>query len=355
MQVDDGIVVVSVPDGSVCRCGEVMVAGERAGFDPSRDEVICLHCLADRRAGRPQVLHRRPVRPPAQAVPAPNPWSPAQTAYAPQQFGAPGTAGPSSPPGRSRTPGRSSTPGTLTTLLIAAVVVALVGGAVVVRAVGLAPSRASKAFDDPTAYAFMNTNSRGEPVTWDPCLTIQLVVNSASAPEGADALLAEAVDRVDAASGLHLNIAGPTTQAPRPVKSARDLANGLPGSARAPVLVAWTTPEVVPGLKGSVVGLGGPVHRFANSLDQERYVGGSVSLDGPQLAQILRGPHGHEHARAVVMHELGHLVGLDHVANPAQVMVAENGVATEFGKGDLAGLAKLGSGGCPYDLTPDSP
>lgn len=49
---NDGIMVVSVPDGSTCRCGEQMGAGERAGFDPSNDEVICLHCMADRRAAR---------------------------------------------------------------------------------------------------------------------------------------------------------------------------------------------------------------------------------------------------------------------------------------------------------------
>ena len=91
---------------------------------------------------------------------------------------------------------------------------------------------------DPTAYAFLNTTSRGAPVTWDPCITIELVVNSASAPAGSDTLLAEAVDRLNTSSGLHLHLAGPTTQAPRPAKSARDLANGLPASARAPVLVA---------------------------------------------------------------------------------------------------------------------
>jgi hypothetical protein len=93
---------------------------------------------------------------------------------------------------------------------------------------------------------------------------------------------------------------------------------------------------------------------LANSLDQGRYVGGSVSLDGPQLAEILRRPNGHAQARAVVMHELGHLVGLDHVTNPRQVMLAENGTATEFGDGDRAGLTKLGSGGCPYDVTPEA-
>lgn len=339
MHVDDGIVVVAVPDGSVCRCGEQMRAGERAGFDPARDEVICLHCLADRRAGRPQVLHRRPqvlqrpAPPPSVGHPSPGVWLPTRPT-------------PPSP--------RAGGPRTLTSLLVTALVLALVGGMAVLRTELVTRPRSSAA-DSPTAYVFMNTTRRGQPVTWDPCLTIELVVNSAAAPAGSETLLAEAVDRVNAASGLHLRVAGPTNQVPQPAQSARDLMSGRPGSSRAPVLVAWTTPEVVPGLKGSVVGLGGPVHMLASTLDRERYVGGSVDLDGPQMAGILREPNGHARARAVVMHELAHVVGLTHVDNPTQVMVAANGTATEFGRGDVAGLQKLGSGGCPYDLTPDSP
>lgn len=332
MQVNDGIVVVSVPDGSVCRCGEQMLAGERAGFDPARDEVICLHCLADRRAGRPQVLRRQPVVPPPAEFRPNDVWV--------------------NPP---RSPRRPGPPHTVVTLLVAAVVVALVGGAAVVRAVGLFPRTVEPVADDPRAFVFMNTTRQGLPVTWDPCLTIQLVVNSAAAPAGSETLLQEAVERVNAASGLKLKVIGPTNQVPRPAQSARDLMSGRPGSSRAPVLVAWTTPEVVPGLKGSVVGLGGPVHMFASTLDRERYVGGSVDLDGPQIAEILERPNGHARARAIVMHELAHLVGLTHVDHPRQLMVAANGTATEFALGDLAGLRALGSGGCPYDLTPDSP
>jgi hypothetical protein len=336
VQGNDGIVVVSVPDGSVCRCGEQMRAGERAGFDPVHEEVICLHCLADRRAGRPQVLERRQVRPAFAATPSPEVWVAA-------------------PPSGSRH--RSGGPRPLTTGLVTAIVVVLALGVGLgaLRSLRVFPRHVAVATDDPRAYTFMTKNSRGGPVTWDPCLTIELVVNSKYAPPGSDTLLPEAVERINAASGLHLKIVGPTTQVPVPAQSTRDLFRGLPGGARAPVLVAWTTPDVVPGLKGNVVGLGGPVHLYANSLDRDRYVGGSVDLDGPQMAGILQRPNGHAMARAVVMHELGHLVGLTHVANPTQVMAADGGTATEFAKGDLAGLAAIGSGGCPYDLTPDSP
>jgi hypothetical protein len=160
------------------------------------------------------------------------------------------------------------------------------------------------------------------------------------------------VERINRASGLRLQIAGPTTQPPRPATTDRELRSGRPGTSRAPVLVAWTTPEVVPKLKGSIVGRGGPVHQFGSPLDRARYIGGAVYLDGPQLTRMLRRANGHAAARAVVMHELGHLVGLDHVDNEAEVMHPSGGAVTEFGQGDLAGLARLGSGGCPYDTTP---
>lgn len=35
-----------------CRCGEAVAAGERAGYIRSERRVVCLHCLADRQAGR---------------------------------------------------------------------------------------------------------------------------------------------------------------------------------------------------------------------------------------------------------------------------------------------------------------
>ncbi len=209
--------------------------------------------------------------------------------------------------------------------------------------------------DDPRAYAFFRTGPRGGPVTWDPCLHIQLVVNSRSAPPGADALLSEAVARVNEASGLTLEIAGPTTQEPDPDLTARELSRGRPGGVRAPVLVAWTTPEVFPQLGGATAGIGGPVTLLANPLDQAKYVGGSVELDGPQLSGILRHPNGHAEARAVVMHELGHLVGLDHVDSSSQLMAPDGGRVTEFAAGDRAGLALLGSGGCPYDTGASAP
>jgi len=46
------------------------------------------------------------------------------------------------------------------------------------------------------------------------------------------------------------------------------------------------------------------------------------------------------------MHELGHVVGLAHVHDPAQIMFNDNIGQTDLGDGDRRGLAALGAGPC---------
>ena len=49
-----------------------------------------------------------------------------------------------------------------------------------------------------------------------------------------------------------------------------------------------------------------------------RYVTGIVVLDGPQFRALMPQVAGWERARAIVRHELGHLVGLAHVDDPRE-------------------------------------
>ena len=50
--------------------------------------------------------------------------------------------------------------------------------------------------------------------------------------------------------------------------------------------------------------------------------------------------------QAIVDHEFGHLVGLDHVDDPGELMAEVNIGRTSYGPGDLEGLARLGAIPC---------
>lgn len=197
-------------------------------------------------------------------------------------------------------------------------------------------------------YSFIVTRRSGTraPVTFDPCRPIHLVVNAAHAPTGADLLLRQAVARVNEHSGLQLVVDGETTESPSARRPARDVRRY--GRGWSPALVAWTTPETVPGLKGDVAGLAGPVEAPHTITLNRRLVTGTVYLDGPAITDVIdHGPEGWAAARAIVMHELAHLVGLGHVDVEGELMHPSGSTSvTEFGAGDREGLRLAGSGHC---------
>ena len=92
--------------------------------------------------------------------------------------------------------------------------------------------------------------------------------------------------------------------------------------------------------------MGGPAMAPYRTEDQMHWVSGSVLLDGPTFTDILQQPDGYETGRAIVMHELAHLVGLAHVQDTSELMAEENSGRTSFGPGDMEGLRRLGGGPC---------
>ena len=50
--------------------------------------------------------------------------------------------------------------------------------------------------------------------------------------------------------------------------------------------------------------------------------------------------------QAIVDHEFGHVVGLDHVHDPRELMNEDNVGLTTYGPGDREGLARLGAIDC---------
>lgn len=199
------------------------------------------------------------------------------------------------------------------------------------------------------AHAFVTFQTDGvTPVAYDPCRPVHYVIRPDSAPPGGEELIREAVARIGQVTGLQFVYRGATDEAPGPEREL--FQPDRYGGRWAPVLIAWETEEANPALAGDVVGEAGSVP--ASLGDGPRVLlTGTVSLDAPRFAEILRGRGGRSIARSIVLHELGHLMGLGHVDDEQQLMFPEaRREVPDFAAGDLTGLAALGAGVCVPEL-----
>lgn len=195
----------------------------------------------------------------------------------------------------------------------------------------------------PHAFMMLQPGAQ-DPVAYDPCRPLSYVVNDLHAPPGAGDLVADAVATVGHITGLRFEHAGPTDEVP-PVGDRSMYQKDRYGDQWPPILIAWSTPEQIPELGGDIAGLGGSTAVTTTDDGPVVYVSGVVALDAPQLANTMAGPNGAAQVRAVILHELAHVVGLGHVDDPTQLMY-EAGSVSDFQQGDLAGLSRLGAGEC---------
>ena len=198
-----------------------------------------------------------------------------------------------------------------------------------------------------TSYKFLATNDDGTPVGYSPCRPLHYVINATLAPPGAERLVDDSIRTISEATGITFINDGPTSEAPSSTRAPYQ--KDLYGDRWAPLLIAWTTPEQAPQLKGPVIGTGGSTH-FSFGDGPKSFVTGSLELDAPQIAEDLDRSEGAAYATAVILHELGHVMGLEHVDDPAQLMYPEIGAPDGLAAGDLNGLYELGHAQCRKDL-----
>jgi hypothetical protein len=199
-------------------------------------------------------------------------------------------------------------------------------------------------------YEFENTQPHStKPITWDPCRPLRYVINPDGAPPGGVELIQDAVAKASAATGLQFQYEGTTTE-----KWTKDRQTYQPdryGQEWAPALIAWGTEQNVPGLAGYIAGLTAPYPMYdLKHQDRELFVTGDSILDAKDLGVMIAAGQ-QDQVRAIIQHEIGHLVGLDHVADPNQLMYSESlPKVLDWGAGDLHGLHILGTGDCMPDV-----
>jgi|GEM_PF-2375637 len=186
----------------------------------------------------------------------------------------------------------------------------------------------------PTApFAFSNLVN-GTPTRWNPCAPIHYLVNMGGYSDNFRPVIAEAVERLEAATGLLLIPIGDTTYMPTSTNQSQ--LTSLGGE----LVIALGDELQTDLVPGSILGR-------AFILYLTSILRASVVIDvgalgsNPPWSSLGVGP--------VLLHELGHAVGLDHVADSSQLMnaVASSSGPTTYGAGDLTGLWQVGAAaGC---------
>ncbi len=194
-------------------------------------------------------------------------------------------------------------------------------------------------------YSFILTRgSADRPVRWNPCDAIHYVIGSGTPPESIDTVHG-AVREVSRLTGIDFVFDGTTHELSSELRQAYQPSR-YP-DRWAPVLIDWVDPaesdvnftdddDEAAAVASPLVAYGG---------DGGVYVSGWIVMsttdpNPPGFATFSsEGP--------VLLHELGHVLGLGHAESYGNLMEPSGGGVGTFGPGDLRGLSFLGRGaGC---------
>jgi hypothetical protein len=207
------------------------------------------------------------------------------------------------------------------------------------------------------SYAFLGLPElKQDVVAYDPCRPVHYVTRAANSPEGGQDMINKGFTELSRVTGLQFINDGETSEAPsdeRPMYQPDSY-----GDRWVPVLVAWSNSGESPRLSreqsgirfAEALGYAGSLAVSPSTKDRYVYVTGQVVLNTQALAEAsaIEGP---TLTPSVIAHELAHLVGLDHVDDPTELMHPEASYQRPtYADGDLTGLAALGRGTCSPGL-----
>jgi hypothetical protein len=187
-------------------------------------------------------------------------------------------------------------------------------------------------------FTFQAVTKSGAPGRWDPCVPITWRLYKPGAPKGVVAQLKKSFNKVSAITGLVFEYRG---YAPRSAVRGGTAGITIGFMPRSSMLAV----EGVPDASGSAA-----VSGFEMADGRIVYTSATVTLlrsrFSPRAKVSVWEP--------LILHELGHVIGLDHVDDPAQVMYPYEQKFRSYQYGDEAGLKLLGrAAGCnPATLSP---
>lgn len=193
--------------------------------------------------------------------------------------------------------------------------------------------------------------AKGYRSRWNPCgPALTWRINTTGAKAGALADAKAAFVRLHQATGLNFRYLGKTT--------------AIPGNGRRPIprgtniVVSWARPaQTTWPLTKDVAARGGPITsrwgrdgygRVAQALT------GGVVVDATKQGKYATGFKNGDTRGALLLHELGHVMGLGHTSGGGQLMqpTLNPKNPARYGAGDLAGLARVGiESGCITPLS----
>jgi hypothetical protein len=196
--------------------------------------------------------------------------------------------------------------------LVFAAVSLLVGWALLDPTSAVVPSsRATSAI--PARFTRVDA---GRPVVWRTCASIKVLVNPGPGGAAAFAEIRAAFDEVSAPSGLRFQLQRDDTLIPHANWAVSEEATRL--GSPAPVLVGWVNPASTDLLREGVAGaaVANPLRRNG----QRHLVTGAIALDATQYDEFAPRAGAGKTRRNLLLHEIGHLLGLDHVEDRAALM-----------------------------------
>ena len=197
----------------------------------------------------------------------------------------------------------------------------------------------------PGVFAYIDLFA-GKPPFVSTCKPVQFVIRKAGGPPNGDQLVLEAVQRISDVTGVKFEWKG-FTDAMWGFNARR---SRFPWeNDREALWIGWASENDVPDFQktgdfgGTVLGVGGPIVTTRSDGERE-IIGGGVALRSGAAVPAKFGPGAT--LGNVILHELGHAFGLDHV-DPTTELMAPSLTAQApdgYGPGDVRGLQGISKG-----------